>query len=111
MRKAYVIGGLIAIVLAAAATQVSILTLGTDDDPGTTVVVRRTGPLEKLQFIDSARAACAREVRVRNGGRTVEGYAQERMCAGRLAIAILDRDLALVRFGYSRVISKLANDD
>jgi hypothetical protein len=78
---------LAAIALGVAATQLSVLRLGTEHY-GSTVLVRRTGDLADLRMVDSAYDACTRR-------RASPVF----LCAGSLAAKILHEDLALARWG------------
>lgn len=79
---------LAALALGAAATQLSVLRLGTEN-VGSTVLVWRTGDLDGLRMVDSSRDACRRAGEV---GSTF-------LCEGALAAKILHEDLALLRWG------------
>jgi len=83
--------GVLALSAAAAATQVSILRLGTESY-GSTVLVLRTGDLASLKFIDTAEAACERQ------GDSAQLFGSTFLCEGDLALKILEEGRALLRW-------------
>lgn len=90
--KHLVIGGAVVILaLAAAATQVSILRLGTATS-GSTVLVLRTGELSDLRLVDSSKAACERK------GPAARVFGSTFLCEGALAMKILNEKRALLRW-------------
>lgn len=91
--KHFAIGAICAgAVCAAAATQVSVLRLGTESY-GSTVLVLRTDELKDLRLFDSAKAACERK------GAVARVLGSTFMCEGALAMKIMSEKRALLRWG------------
>lgn len=116
MKKTRIAGLAVFAILAIACTQFSIVTVG-GEGVGATGLVRRTGSLSYLHFIDSAKAVCrdgrssfSGEADVPDGGRfgprAVLGARV--FCEGGVAIQVAESGQVVMRMPYSSMITSLS---